>query len=408
MWDNFELLAVILAWLIHTSAIFALAWQGRNKSYECQVIVTLYLFASIAPLFPFEFQHFHKFFVYSPSVIPILLYIVTDIFMLLFVRYVFTSNTLSNKKATVWSLEMQFGFKILLLIAMLAQCINVIFNFNLLFLPKNEFIFAIDTGIFTPNLFVYNIPADSLLIGGLLFNPFKNKGMRYLLIVLAVITVFVSFMQGYRHLLLFLVLILFFRWRIRGGILLVVVTLSLIGEMTNPLKYLIGGVMTTPDFQVLEFIEYQLTNINELFGLSGEQKAILINLIIGLDNIQIGAPLPELYNLIPFTNSLAIGTETGASKIGQIVGTDIGQGTGYCLQLFALETLFLGLIFFGLVMFFIKKFAQSMFAVISIELFFSILRNTPEFWSGQIKMFYILIAFVYCIAMVGQKYGQTT
>ena len=110
MWDNLALLALILTWLGHATAVIALAWLSRNKSYECRVLVTLYLLASVALLFPFEFDYFELSVQYTPSVMPILIYIVTDILMLSLVWYLFPVNTEHNKKTTAWSSNMQFGF----------------------------------------------------------------------------------------------------------------------------------------------------------------------------------------------------------------------------------------------------------------------------------------------------------
>jgi hypothetical protein len=327
---------------------------------------------------------------------------VTDLLLLLLVRHLFAISTLHSKQIPVWSQDIQAGFKVLLLIAMLAQCIHVASNFKLLLLPKHEYIAAMGEAL-VPNLIFFSFPADSLLVGGLLFNPFQKKGWRYLLITLAAITMLISVIQGYRLYPLLVMLCWFFRWSKRGGVLLVVVVLSLLGQISNPLKYLVAGSLINPDFSVSEFIEYHLANPDMLFGLSGEQKAIHSNLLIGLNNVQIGMPLLELHNLLPFTNRLLGRLETtGVSRLGDIVGVDEGQGTGYNLQLFGVETLFLGLIFVVPSALLVRKFAHSMLIVMTLELFYSILRNSPEFWSGQLKILCLLIVLVYYIGMVRQ------
>lgn len=396
---SFTLLTLILTWLGHASGICMLAWCSRKTTYECRLLVTLYLFYAVTPLFPFEIIFFELTVRYMPSVLPMLPYIATDLLMLFFVWYFFIIKIQENEKSASWSLEMQFGFKVLLLMAMLAQCIHVVFNFDALILPKNEFIAAMANNS-VPNLIFISIPADTLLIAGLFFNPFKSKKFRYLLITLAAITILISFFQGYRNLLLFALLIIFYRWRIQGGVLLCIIILSLAGELSNPLKYLLAGMLINPDFSFFDFIKFQAEHANFLIGLSSEQKAIFSNFLIGFRDVQMGTSVTELINIIPFSNNLNFNFQTGASRIGKVVGIGIGQGTGYNFQLFLVETLFFGSIFMAVTFFLTKKFARSIFAVMTLDLFYSMLRNTPNFWAGQIKMLVILIIFVYLVALI--------
>ena len=129
MWDNFAPLVVALIWVAHALALLALAWFSRDTSFECRAMVTLYLFFSVAPLFSFETQVFQYPVTYTPSVLPLSPYLVTDLLLLLLVRYLFAISALRSKQIPVWSPDTQAGFKVLLLIAMLAQCIHVAFNF---------------------------------------------------------------------------------------------------------------------------------------------------------------------------------------------------------------------------------------------------------------------------------------
>src|SRR5438067_2311416 len=121
MWDNFALLLVAPIWVAHALALLALAWFSRDTSFECRAMVTLYLFFSVVPLFSFETQFFQYPVTYTPSVLPLSPYLVTDLLLLLLVRYLFTISALRSEQIPAWSPDIQAGFKALLLIAMLAQ-----------------------------------------------------------------------------------------------------------------------------------------------------------------------------------------------------------------------------------------------------------------------------------------------
>ena len=381
-------------WIAHLAMLLAVASYSKNKEFDSKVIATLYIFYSICPLFPFEYYHFTYHVKYGVEATPLAMYLLTDcVFLFCFISASSTRWIETTKLCDKFRKD-SIGIRILLCFAMAAFVIHLITNSQVMLLSKAEYIASEKT----PNLFFLNMPAEILLLGGLFFNPFKNKLLRMTLVLLAVFALITMLFQGYRHLLLFSLLCWLFRSRPKRGVTIPVIVLSVIGELSNPLKYFFASLLSRGEISYADFWNYYLGGQVQLIGISSEQKAIFSNLIIGLDHFSIFSPLLELQNLIPFVNTIFGHSQfSSANKIGIIAGTGAGQGTAYNFVLFLFESFFIGAIFLTISLFIVKVFSNSPLVFLAIELFFSIMRNTPEYWAGQLKMIAAIGVLVYLL-----------
>jgi hypothetical protein len=208
--------------------------------------------------------------------------------------------------------------------------------------------------------------------------------------------------MGYRFLVLATVLFLLFKLLPKMNILIAVFLLTTLGEFSNMVKEMFRIFLF--DFKISkEFFSNWYDHILRNGFISSEQKAILTNTVIGLNNLNFFTPLKELQNLIPFINRIIGPVDmSSAGRIGLIAGVpiDSGGGTAYSLVLFLIESAFIGAFFLTLVLIMVHYTSRSIFVFVALNLFFSLMRDTPEYWAGQLKMLIILIVFVYFLNFI--------
>jgi hypothetical protein len=388
----------ILLWIIHALLLISIAQIARNKSIGDKIAVTIYLFYTVAPLFPIKYHQFSFVLDYNIEDSVLLSYICLDIFFLFSIFLV--SKYFNYKDINFFSKsDSDRGKQSLMILAMLAFIVHVIMNFDL-FLLSSKAQYIISNRY--PNLFYFTIPAEGLLMGGLFFNPFKNKFLRFSLGVTAIASILLLIFMGYRFLVLATVLFLLFKLLPKMNILIVVFLLTTLGEFSNMVKEMFRFFLI--DFKIpTEFLSNWYDHILRTGFISSEQKAILTNTVIGLSDLNFFMPLKELQNLIPFINRI-IGpvSISSAGRIGVIAGApiDAGGGTAYSLVLFLIESAFIGALFLTQILILVHYTSKSIFVFVALNLFFSLMRDTPEYWAGQLKMLIILIVFVYFLNFI--------
>ncbi len=408
MTDSLQLISTASLWFIHLILLVSIALQSAGKPAELKVATVFFLFYSLAALLAFEFDYFDYRMRYTPSPIALLAYIVADLIFLLASKYMYCKVEKDNLRSTRSLIDICHGNMIIVILALTAHTIHVIFNFDYLLLPKNEFIAEFGNDL-TPNLLVFSLPAESILVGSVLFNPFRTRWLRLIITVAGVATLLLSIFQGYRHLVLIFALILMFRKMPRldsVSLLVITIGLTLAGEMSNMIKVYFYSYLIKPDFDSIDYLNWYINN-TEWLPVSTEQAAIASNFLLGLHITRIGSDFMDLLRLFPFTSSMIDESRSGASAIGNIVGIGYGQGTAYNFQVFLLNTLFTGGIFIPLALLLIKSARNSVLLVYALEVFYSLMRNTPSFWSGQMKLLAGLMLLVYgCNTLVRALEGR--
>lgn len=385
--DHLNLILKVILWVTHCGLLFFINADVRGRSLSAKFAVTVFTFYTLTLLVPFyNYEHFDSVVDYTPSAMSLFLGICADISMIGATRWSFQiPERPSPFKGT------NFGFSLLIFIAALAQVVDIVMNRELLLLPKELYI---DAEKF-PNLFVLSIPAQLILLGGALYSPFRKKIPRILVAILALVATVLSVVQGYRGIALIAVLyFVYSRWP-KLSPLVPALLMTVAGELSNPLKYLIGGLLIGDNFDASNMFEYYSSNLDMLIGLSGEQKAIVSNLVLGMKDLAIGAPIAELRNIIPFTNSLfGDFTMTSASRLGEIAGVGVGQGTAYSFVLFIAESLIVAPLMMILVVQVMRLLSGTPLVFLSWTTFFSLMRDTPAFWAGEFKMSLLLMLLV--------------
>ena len=395
---------MILVWFIHALLLLAIGFFVRDKVKVFRVVATLYLFYSVAPLIPFDFIFFQYEIEYRPTALLLFPYIVTDMVLLLLILYATPVQHNTHKEERKKKYPLKKGCQFVLIVAAIAALINLYFNYETIVLPKHIFFLT----PVMPNLFYFTIPAAPILLGGMLFPPFRNKLIRYPLNILTVMVLAVLAAQGFRLLILILLLFVFFSWKRKGGVFFAVFFLTVVGEFSMFFKNLLLNLIQVENFDMHSWISYRLDNVHDFIGISSEQKAIAANIMLGLRDVDLGGDLYLLANFLPFSNRIGFvdHSATSSAQLGAVVGVAPGQGVAYNFQLFLVENFFIGLIFFILLWLLLRKFNNTIFTVLLVGIFYSILRNGPNIWSSEFKMFFILL-FAACICSLFYKYIAT-
>lgn len=383
-----------LVWLTHASILLIIAKVSAHKTYEWKTATLIYLFYSIAPLISFEVNIFSLNISYTPSTFYLFLYVITDLFFLFLIEVFSRKKNSTELYLCISKVDLRYGCMLLVILSLIAWLNNIILNFDLILLPKHEFIGQLSEN-FVSNLIYFHIPADEILAGALIFNPFKNRYLKRFVFFVGILALCISVFQGYRHLIFALTFVALFKYRPKTSIILTLIIITIAGELSNPIKYMIASMVLDPDFELLNYIIYQTTNPSNFIWISGEQLAVFSNLIIGGNHTNYLRAFQELLNILPFFGRFTFDLQTGADGIGKIVGVGTGQGAGYNFQLFLIETFFIGIFFLFLAFAIIKIFSRTLLSVFSIVILFSIMRNTPAFWAGQIKMIFVLYCFMF-------------
>ena len=396
MIDFLELLLTACLWSTHLAMLVGIAYLTKGKPAELKVATILFLFYSLGALLSFEFDFFQYRVRYAPAAVTLLAYVVADVLFLLASLYLYGGTWQERFDSAALRDDTRPGNIALVVLAVVAQFINVYFNWEYLLLPKSEYIAEAGQSL-TPNLLFLSIPAESILVGSILINPFRSRLPRWTVTALGIATLLLSAFQGYRHLVMLLLLLAVLRrYRTLGGPALIAITLvlTLAGELSNVLKMSFYQSLLDPEFDQLSYLQWYVHSV-EWLPISSEQAAIAANFKLGMPVMQAGSDLIQLIRLLPFTTSLVDNVQTTVDLIGKAVGIGHGQGTAYNLQLFLLNTVFLGGVFVFVVLFLVRTVRSSVLLIYGLEIFYSLMRNGPSFWVGQIKMLLILMMFGY-------------
>ncbi|VEB34461.1 hypothetical protein [Legionella cherrii] len=387
-----ELLTVI-TWMTHCSLLLINSFISMRKPYWCKISVMLYCFYSVVVLIPFRFDFFGIPVTYTPSALVLSVYIITDLALLLSVFVVKKNSSISGDRIVVLNRD-GIGCQVLLVMACLAQVYALIKSYDLIFLPKDKFIIA-SSGR-SMDLFFYHFPYDTILLGGLFFSPFKSRVLNFFIAALALATVCISVISGYRHLAFLIVSYLVFaRSNKIASPILVALLLTFIGEFSNYLKWYVHAVLFKEGFELSAYLDY--ISRSYTFQPSPEQMAILTNLVLSLDLGKVTSSLHAFANLLPFTSSLSPDAGEMLNSLGKVLQIPNGQGAAYNFQLFVLGTYGIGLIFMWFSMFFNWIAKNSILTFVSLYISYSILRDEPSYWISQIKMGLVLTFFVFAL-----------
>jgi hypothetical protein len=392
--DHLALLATGLLWVVHFLLLVLISADVRNRGVAAKYAATIYVFYTLTLLVPFyNHEHFDYVVNYTPSVQSLFLGICADFSVIAAIRYSFKSGIESEQPGRFASDKV--GLRMLVLLAAVAEVIDIAMNRELLLLPKELYIEADKV----PNLIVFSIPAQLILLGGALYSPFRSRPIRFVIAALATIATVLSVIQGYRGVALMVALYFVFRKWPRAWPAVPAIIMTVAGELSNPVKYFVGGLFLNDHFDAGAQLQFYADNLHTLIGLSGEQKAIVSNLVLGMHDLALGEPILELRNLFPLTNQLFGNiTTTSASRLGELSGAGFGQGTGYSYVLFLAESLVVA----PLLLLFITKLMRVLsgtpLTFVSWTIFFSLMRDTPAFWTGELKMLFLLTVVIFLVS----------
>lgn len=385
----------LLAFLMYALAFVGVAWLAGRLELAGRLAAFFVLFYSVAPAFAFSgFQFFEYEVDYSwrASVFACYAAVLLIFFALLlfFVRR-------NGQERGAFASDNQHGLQLLWWLSLIAWLVDAVFNWRFFSLPKHEYILSLPEQ--TKNLFFFTIPAKEMLVGAVFFNPFRSRWVKFFCVAVAALALLHSLVIGVRHVALLFILLLVLP-RVRTvGILTLVFAFTFLGEFSNVIKLI---------FSFSSGIQQELFNyywwvgyFQEGFGVSGEQKAILSNLLIKLDNAElfdfgrIGQDLILGLPLAPFLSNL-FGHDfvPAVVPLSDFVGTLEGQGTAYSMHLVMMESFGLAVLWVFCI-FLIGRWVFGSFLFIFFgEIMYSIMRNGAEYWIYQAGKMMSLIALV--------------
>src|SRR5699024_4618842 len=151
-------------------------------------------------------------------------------------------------------------------------------------------------------------------------------------------------------------------------------------------KSFIYGIIVDSSFQLNDLIS-QSTSLISSLTYSREQAIILMNFILFHETINIQSNFYELLRIFPFTHSHFLDHIRLTDETGSFLGVRKGQGSAYSFPLFFTATYGAGIIFLFIATFLVSISRNSILILLSYNIFFSVLRNAPYYWSSQIKLF---------------------
>ena len=388
----------LLAFLIYALAFLGVAWLAGRLELAGRLAAFFVLFYSVAPAFAFSgFQFFEYEVDYSWRASVFACYaamlLIFFVLLLFFVRR-------NGREHGAFSSDNQRGLQLLWWLALVAWLVDTVFNWRYFSLPKHEYILSLPEQ--TKNLFLFSIPAKEMLVGAAFFNPFRSRWVRFFCIAIAVLALLQSLVIGVRHVaLLFILLLVLPKVRV-FGILILVFVFTFLGEFSNVVKLLFS--FSSGIQQEIFSYAWWAGYFQEGFGVSGEQKAVLSNLLIKLDNaelfdfgrigqdLMLGLPLAPL-----FSKLLGHDFVSAAVALSDFVGTLEGQGTAYSMHLVMMESFGLAVLWIFCI-FLIGRWVFGSFLFIFFgEIMYSVMRNGADYWIYQAGKMMFLIALVFSL-----------
>jgi len=145
-------------------------------------------------------------------------------------------------------------------------------------------------------------------------------------------------------------------------------------------------------------------------GVSGEQKAILSNLLLKIRHpelFELGRGVSDILGAIPGGGALigifALPEQSSASTLGSFVGVLEGQGTAYSLHLGIIESFGLVIPFILLVLSITNFTRGTMLLVVASEIIYSMMRNGADYWLTQTNKLVFLVAVVIAISRLAHE-----
>jgi len=388
----------LLAFLMYALAFLGVAWLAGRLELAGRLAAFFVLFYSVAPAFAFSgFQFFEYEVDYSWRASVFACY--AAVLLIFFALLLFFARG-NGREHGAFASDNQRGLQLLWWLALVACLVDAIFNWRFFNLPKHEYILTLPEQ--TKNLFFFSIPAKEMLVGAAFFKPFRSKWLKFLCVAVAVLALLHSLVIGVRHVALLFALL----WvlpRVRTvGVLTLVFTLTFLGEFSNLVKLLFSfsSEIHKEIFNYAWWVGY----FQEGFGVSGEQKAILSNLLIKLDNTEffdfgrIGQDLMLGVPLAPLLSSLfGYDFVSAAVVLSDFVGTLEGQSTAYSIHLVMIESFGLAVLWIFCI-FLIGRWVFGSFLFIFFgEIMYSVMRNGADYWIYQTGKMMFLIALVFSL-----------
>lgn len=380
---------IVLAFLLYVCAFISAVWIGGRVNEAGRLFVFFLIFYSIAPFFPFDGFDFFSYEIRYSWNYKIFLVYATFLFAASLMTLVISNGFDGWSEGQV--ADCRSGLRFIWFVSLFAWSVDVLFNWPFFFLPKDEFILSLPFQ--TKNLFFFTIPARELLVGAWLLSPFRGE-MKKVCVAVGVLALLHSLMLGYRHLALLLILLVLLP-RVRSwGMLGLCVFFTFVGEVSNSVKILLVE-SSARDF--LFSTDWWAQQLSVVSGVSGEQKAILSNLLVKLERpefFEFGRFFEDLALGLPVINHFDFGALPATVGMSSIMGVPEGQGTGYSIHLAMLESLFVVLPVVAVVILLAQWLRGSMLAILSGELIYSMMRNSVDYWISQMAKLVFLAVVV--------------
>lgn len=393
----------IIALLVYILSATAVVLSLKHVNSAGKVFLFFVLFYSISPLF--EFNSF-QFFSYEVSYEwnPAVFLIYALVLLASAPAGIFFFSSRKNEIGR-FGLNNNDGLKSLWIIALAAWLIDIYFNWTFFLLPKHEYIASIPQQ--TKNLFLFTIPAKEILAAAAIFSPFKGRA-KAICVVIGVLAVLHSLVLGVRHVAL-IVLLMALVPRLRGaGILFLCLAFTFVGELSNAIKLFLSPASGQQAY-ILDG-SWWLSFFSANFGVSGEQKAILSNLLLKIRHpelFELGRGVSDILGAIPGGGALigifALPEQSSASTLGSFVGVLEGQGTAYSLHLGIIESFGLVIPFILLVLSITNFTRGTMLLVVASEIIYSMMRNGADYWLTQTNKLVFLVAVVIAISRLAHE-----
>jgi hypothetical protein len=378
----------------HVLVLAILVWTAGRVGLSERFLLFFALFYSLAPLFPFtRLQYFQYPVDYAYDPLILLIYALTALSLVLVALVV---QACPPPSIPAQRPEISTALKLLWWTVFAAWLIDIVFNWRFFLLPKHEYILSIPQQ--TKNLFVFTVPSKELLVGALAFSPFAGRRMRHFAFAIGILALAQSLALAVRHVALLGVLLLLLP-RLRSlGFLALCLAVTFVGELSNAVKLVLSPASGMQEhlFDFAWWREYFVAT----FGVSGEQKAILSNLLIKLgypELLEIGRGLGDMFAGLSGAIAVRLGMEMPSSPAGlwAFVGALEGQGTAYSLHIAILESFGVVLVLVLLVAVLARVTMGTMLFVLAGELMYSMMRNGVEYWASQITKLVFLILLVW-------------
>ena len=394
--DLFEFQKVMM---IPITAVVILLILGdfalKEKSFEIKTSYIILIFYSSSSLFSSDYIN-HTYGIYYNFNIEVIL-VYSYLFLIIISFYEFSKKIdWTGTKLNAFKNRMVIGEKLMTLVAVFGVFINTILNFHHFDLIKTDYILAERI----PNLIIIHLPIESILLAALLKGIFNNKMLKLIIFILYLYSIALDFFLGYRMNLFFLCLFISFYFFKKGYIFTASLFIALSGDFINSIKSLIQNRFSGNLDLISNF------SVNEFKFLTSEQLNIFSNTFIGIKSKETFNSLYELVYLLPGYGKLfPLPYPLSADKLALLKDVDpsTGAGVGYSFQLFIYENLLVGSLMIGLVVLLIQFSNKTIISIMSLELFFSMMRNSTSYWSGILMKIILVLIFCFIMSLLYQR-----